>query len=176
MQLLLFLYQTFLLPCQVLLHQLLYQFLNFYYFQNDLIFLIFSIFFNEEISLLYYSIVQHLNFQNFHFIIQLSLLYFLQLFSENLMSLLNFNFKIYVIQKEIKQSHRHFINLFQSVDHGFLLFSNLHQLNAIIIFFGFQLFFGQQTYSMELQNNLYFYFFEIYLNPNLIKYHYYLFL
>ena len=135
MQLLLYLYQTFLHLDQELLPQLLNQFLNFFYFQNGLIFQIFSVFFNEKISSLYYSVILHLVFQTFHFVVLLSLVYFLQFVSENLKFLKNFDFDYFTVWKEIQQNPHLFIDLFQSLDHGFLLFSNYFQLIALIIFF-----------------------------------------
>ncbi len=146
MQLLQYLYQTFLHLDQELLPQLLNQFLNFFYFQNGLIFQIFSVFFNEKISSLYYSVILHLVFQTFHFVVLLSPVYFLQFVSENLKFLKNFDFDYFTVWKEIQQNLHLFIDLFQSLDHGFLLFSNYFQLIALIIFFKSQLFFNQKTY------------------------------
>lgn len=141
-----YLYQTFLHLDQDLLPQLLNQFLNFFYFKNGLIFQVFSVFFNEEISSLYYSVILHLVFQTFLFVVLLSLVYFLQFVSENLKFLKNFDFDYFPVQKEIQQNPRLFIDFFQNLDHGFLLFLNYFQLIALIIFFKSQLFLNQKTY------------------------------
>lgn len=141
-----YLYQTFLHLDQDFLPQLLNQFLNFVYFKNGLIFQVFSVFFNEEISSLYYSVILHLVFQTFLFVVLLSLVYFLQFVSENLKFLKNFDFDYFAVQKEIQQNPRLFIDFFQNLDHGFLLFLNYFQLIALIIFFKSQLFFNQKTY------------------------------
>lgn len=141
-----YLYQTFLHLDQDLLPQLLNQFLNFFYFKNGLIFQVFSVFFNEEISSLYYSVILHLVFQTFLFVVLLSLVYFLQFVSENLKFLKNFDFDYFAVQKEIQQNPRLFIDFFQNLDHGFLLFLNYFQLIALIIFFKSQLFLNQKTY------------------------------
>lgn len=141
-----YLYQTFLHLDQDLLPQLLNQFLNFFYFKNGLIFQVFSVFFNEETSSLYYSVILHLVFQTFLFVVLLSLVYFLQFVSENLKFLKNFDFDYFAVQKEIQQNPRLFIDFFQNLDHGFLLFLNYFQLIALIIFFKSQLFLNQKTY------------------------------
>ena len=141
-----YLYQTFLHLDQDLLPQLLNQFLNYFYFKNGLIFQVFSVFFNEEISSLYYSVILHLVFQTFLFVVLLSLVYFLQFVSENLKFLKNFDFDYFPVQKEIQQNPRLFIDFFQNLDHGFLLFLNYFQLIALIIFFKSQLFLNQKTY------------------------------
>ena len=141
-----YLYQTFLQLDQDFLPQLLNQFLNFVYFKNGLIFQVFSVFFNEEISSLYYSVILHLVFQTFLFVVLLSLVYFLQFVSENLKFLKNFDFDYFPVQKEIQQNPRLFIDFFQNLDHGFLLFLNYFQLIALIIFFKSQLFLNQKTY------------------------------